>query len=128
MLTARRVLIVADETLLALSIEDYLVSAGAVIVGPAAYVHQAISIVNEEMVSGGIDAAILDVNLNGELVWPVAELLTQCRVPFLFHTAYQELVVSFGNPLYHKPCSFDLLVEAVHGLCNESIANMPATR
>ncbi len=128
MLTGRRVLIVEDEALLALSIEDYLVNAGAAILGPEAYVDQAISIVKEEMGSGGIDAAILDVNLNGELVWPVAELLTQFRVPFLFHTAYQDLVVSFGNALYHKPCSFDLLVEAVHGLCSESVSNMLGAR
>src|SRR5471030_2544427 len=83
-LAGRRILVVEDEALVAWAIEDMLVELGCIVVGPAARVSQALVIVEGQP----LDAAVLDVNLNGEKCYPVAEALTARGVPFIFSTAY----------------------------------------
>ena len=67
--------------------EDVLVDGGYVVVGPAVDVDTALSFIAET----SIDAAVLDVNLSGEDVFPVAEKLHELSIPFLFLTAYPSL-------------------------------------
>lgn len=83
-LAGRRVLVVEDEMLLALDLEEGLNDAGCDVVGPAGNLRTALALARSET----IDAAILDVNLGGESVFPVAQALAARRVPFLFATAY----------------------------------------
>ena len=70
--------------------EDVLVDGGYVVVGPAVDVDTALSFIAET----SIDAAVLDVNLSGEDVFPVAEKLHELSIPFLFLTAYPSSVLS----------------------------------
>lgn len=85
-LSGRRVLVVEDEVMVSWVLEDMLVDLGYKIVGPAARVNQALVIVEAE----AIDLAILDINLNGEKSYPVADALTARGVPFAFSTGYNK--------------------------------------
>jgi len=85
-LSGRRVLVVEDEMIVAWLLEDMLAKLGYQAVGPAARVDQALAMINEE----AIDAAVLDVNLNGQTSYPVADALTVRDVPFVFSTGYDK--------------------------------------
>ena len=80
----KRVLVVEDEVLLALTLEDHLREDGWTVVGPYHDLQTALAAAGVEPV----DCAILDVNLNGEMVFPLAEALLGRAVPFLFVTGY----------------------------------------
>lgn len=83
-LAGLRILVVEDEALLALDLEEGLLAAGCEVVGPAGTLSQGVRLAS----NGPIDAAILDVNLAGEPVFPLAEMLADRQVPLLFATAY----------------------------------------
>jgi len=79
-----KVLVVEDEYLVAALMEDILESAGCVVAGPIPRLAQALDAASSE----ACDVAVLDVNLAGERVYPVAEILAQRNVPFVFVTGY----------------------------------------
>jgi CheY-like chemotaxis protein len=79
-----RVLVVEDEFLVAMLIEDMLRSAGCVVSGPVPRLAEALDAVNV----GTFDAAVLDVNLAGDRIDPVADVLSRRNVPFVFVTGY----------------------------------------
>lgn len=81
----RRILIVEDEFIIADLLASELADAGAFIVGPVGTLPKALQTVEGE---DDLDAAILDVNLGGEKVFPVADMLTARRIPFVFTTGY----------------------------------------
>jgi len=83
-LKAARILVVEDEMLVAALLEDRLEALGCHVVGPAAGVAEALQLLGAEQV----DAAVLDVNLGGEMVFPVADALVERGIPFIFATAY----------------------------------------
>jgi len=70
-LSGRRVLLVEDEAIIALDLAALLTDLGAVVVGAAHCVANALELLNK----GKIDCAVLDINLNGEPVYPVARAL-----------------------------------------------------
>lgn len=80
----RRVMIVEDETLVAMMLGDQLADLGLCVVGPFSRVSDA----TRALMEVEIDAAILDVNLAGELVYPVADVLIARGIPFIFVTGY----------------------------------------
>jgi two-component SAPR family response regulator len=82
----RRMLVVEDEVLIGMLVEDMLRDMGYEIVGTASRVDEAIKLAREL----DVDAAILDVNLNGQEVYPVAEILSGRGIPFVFATGYGE--------------------------------------
>jgi PAS domain S-box-containing protein len=84
LLVGNRLLLAEDEALVAIDIKDMLVELGFEVVGPYSNVAQALAVVTNY----GIDAAILDINLGGELIYPVAERLIDKGVPFMFMTGY----------------------------------------
>jgi len=99
----RRVLIVEDESLVAMLLETILEDMGCVPVGPAATVDEGL-----QMVTGGehIDAALLDVNVAGKQVFPIAQALKDRGVPFVFSTGYGEGGLPDewrGQPTLQKP-------------------------
>jgi DNA-binding response OmpR family regulator len=99
---ARRVLIVEDRYLIACELADELSRLGFEVLGPAPTVAQACELLGGETV----DAALLDVNLDGELVFPVAALLEERGVPFIFLTGYDREVLPppwRGRPSLAKP-------------------------
>jgi PAS domain S-box-containing protein len=96
-----RLLIVEDALLLALELEAGLQEAGAIVAGAAADVSEALG-----MMDRPIDAAVLDANLNGVSVLPVAEALAARGVPFVFATGYGDNRFNpggFDAPVIRKP-------------------------
>ena len=85
--SGRRVLIVEDESLVAMLLETILEDMGCTPVGPAATVDEALRLAAD---AEPIDAALLDVNVAGRQVFPVAEALRDRGVPFVFSTGYGE--------------------------------------
>lgn len=84
-LDGRRVLVVEDEYLLADDLSNALMQTGAEVLGPVPSVEQAMSLIGTE---DRIDAAVLDVNLRGDMVFPVADALAARGVAFAFATGY----------------------------------------
>jgi CheY-like chemotaxis protein len=79
-----RVFVVEDEAAIALLLEDMLLDFGCIVVGPAARVAGACDAAREE----AIDVAVLDLNVAGESVAPVVEILSRRAIPFVFSTGY----------------------------------------
>ncbi len=118
-LLGRRVLVVEDEAILAMMVEDELLGAGARVIGPAATLDDALRLVEAAAGDGGLDAAVLDLNLQGETAVPVADRLAARGVPFLFATGYGEGCDTGGHsgmPVLHKPFTAHELVAAVASL------------
>ena len=84
-LSGRRVLLVEDEALVAMLLETILEDMGCVPVGPAATVEDGLAMAADPV---PLDAALLDVNVAGQLVFPIAEALKARGVPFVFSTGY----------------------------------------
>ena len=87
-LAGKRVMVAEDQLLIARQAAEILASAGCLVIGPAATLRHA----RELLQSEPLDAALLDVNLNGELVWPLAEELHERGVPVVFMTGYADAV------------------------------------
>lgn len=117
-LRGARVLIVEDAVLLALELETGLAEAGAEIVGPAYELAEAMSLLD-----GPIDAAVLDANLNGLSVTPVAEALAARGVPFVFATGYGEAggaPLGFDAPVIRKPYDVTQVAAAVAAILSKA--------
>lgn len=84
-LSGARVLVVEDEFMVAALLEDTLKGFGCEVVVPAPDLAQALAL----LASAAIDVAVLDVNINGEMVFPVADVLAARRIPFVFEAAYE---------------------------------------
>lgn len=81
---ANRILLVEDEALVAMMMVEALDELGVEVVGPFRTVPQALAAARSER----LDGAILDVNVAGQQVYPVADILTERAVPFVFLTGY----------------------------------------
>src|SRR3712207_3309616 len=88
-LAGRRVMVVEDEFFLADDLAQALEKLGAEVVGPVPSKDKALAFLGAEP----LDAAVLDINLKGEAVFPVADALRQQGVPFVFATGYDEASV-----------------------------------
>lgn len=116
-LTGLRLLVVEDESLIAMLIADMLRDFGCVVVGPASNVEQALALVERDP----IDGALLDVNLSdGHRSYPVAETLLKRGIPFAFVTGYGKAGLSAdfrGIAVLQKPFVADrlrrLIVESI---------------
>ena len=105
-----KVLVVEDEYLVATLMEDMLESAGCVVAGPIPRLAQALDAASSE----AYDVAVLDVNLAGERVYPVADILAQRNVPFVFVTGYGVLPGEYANrPRLCKPFKMADLLDAL---------------
>jgi CheY-like chemotaxis protein len=109
---ARSILIVEDEPLIAMMLEDFLDSLGHKVRGTCDNVQSAL----DEVEKGGFDLAILDVNLKGENVWPVATLLRERNVPFVIATGghVDPPPPEFNDaPVIEKPYTVDRVTPAI---------------
>lgn len=116
----RRVLIVEDEYLLADDLRLRLGDAHAIVIGPVANVAAAIELIQSE---DHVDGAIIDVNLAGEKSFPVADLLLERRVPFVFTTGYDssEIPVRFGSVVRcEKPMSLGKVMQTLEKLLSSA--------
>lgn len=118
-LKGKRILVVEDEALVAMLVEDELLDAGAEVVGPALSIGEALHLVEAAAADGGINAAVLDINIGGKHVSPVADRLAALGVPFAFATGYSVGGDTGGHgaaPTLHKPFDPSCLVAAIEAI------------
>ena len=89
-LAGRAILVVEDEYMIAVDLKKELVACGATVIGPAPSLEKAIDLIESCPV---IDAAILDVSLKGETVFPAADLLASRGTPFMLATGYDRSAI-----------------------------------
>jgi len=110
-LRGRCVLVVEDEYLIAADLTASLESLGLKVLGPAASVGEALSLVEKNW--DRLDGAVLDINLRDERVYPVADVLMARGVPFVFTTGYDAVAMPSTYacaPRYEKPVDKTQLV------------------
>ena len=115
-MTARSILIVEDEPLIAMMLEDFLDSLGHKVAGTCDTVADALARVGQ----GGFDIAIIDVNLNGEQVWPVADRLAAQGVPYILATGGHiepPPALHASVPVLSKPFTLDAIEPALAEAC-----------
>jgi DNA-binding response OmpR family regulator len=116
---ARRVLIVEDEMLIALMLQDMLEDAGMIIEGVANSLPVGLDLAR----SADAQLAILDINLNGEEAYPIADVLQGRGIPFIFSTGYGAASVkpNYGSvPQLVKPYQQELLSAAIQAALAKS--------
>lgn len=86
-MTRSRILIIEDETFIALALEDTLTAWGYEVVGPAARIRQALRLIETESFA----AAVMDINLAGETVTPAADALMARGIPFVLTSGYDSI-------------------------------------
>ncbi|MGV9008747.1 response regulator [Brevundimonas sp.] len=112
-LSGRNILIVEDETLVAMLLETILEDMGCTPVGPASTVDEGLALIES---GTAMDAALLDVNVAGVKIFPIAEALTARGIPFVFSTGYGEGGLPDewkGRPTLQKPFSEGAVHEAL---------------
>lgn len=112
-----KVLVVEDEFLVATLIEDILQSAGCVVSGPIPRVAEALKAVEHET----YDAAILDINLGGARIDPVADALCRREIPFLFVSGYSTGALPSAyaeRPRLSKPFKMADLLDTLSEMLN----------
>jgi CheY-like chemotaxis protein len=115
--TGRAILVVEDEPLIAMMLEDFLETLGHSIHASCDTVGDALAKAEE----GGFDCAILDVNLKGEAVWPVAEKLQEKGVPFIIATGghVEPPPAEFAQaPMLEKPYTIDRITPVLERAVN----------
>ena len=111
-----RILVVEDEYMLAADLEMELLDAGAIVLGPFGAIETTLEFICTEQ---QIDGAILDVNIRGEMIFPIADLLFERDVPFVLTTGYDASVIP---PRFEhcarceKPLSMAKVAQAMGGL------------
>lgn len=116
MTASRSILIVEDEPLISMMLEDFLDSLGHHIAGTCDNVPDALSRADE----GGFDVAILDVNLNGSQVWPVADRLAARGIPYVLATGGHiepPPAAHADAPVLSKPYTIDAIEPALDEAC-----------
>ncbi len=112
-LSGRRVLVVEDEFFVADDLVQALTRLGAEVLGPVPTRDEALDLL---AAAEPIDLAVLDINLEDEAVYPVADLLSEQGVPFLFATGYSRALVPAQYqhvPRWEKPFDPQALVQAL---------------
>jgi CheY-like chemotaxis protein len=112
-LSGLKILVVEDELLIALDLEDLLTGLGCSVVGPAFNLKQGMRLIESET----FDGAILDINLGGETVFPLADALADRSIPFVYVTGYSNMLraCNHGRPVLQKPYSNQALVKIAAG-------------
>lgn len=98
-------MIVEDDALVAMNLQEFVESLGCTVVGPTGRLAEALAMLDSEE----IDGAMLDINLHGEMVYPLAERLAERHIPILFCSGYaftSAVPKRFAHyPQIAKPCS-----------------------
>jgi CheY-like chemotaxis protein len=119
-LIGRRVLIVEDEYFLADDLAQAVAQLGAEVLGPVPTREEALTLL---ATAGQIDLAVLDINLQDEAAFPVADVLAKQGVPFLFATGYGQTALPTRYqhvPWWEKPFDPQALAQALPALMRGS--------
>jgi CheY-like chemotaxis protein len=114
-LNGRRILVIEDSPVVAPFTVDILAELGCTVVGPAPNM----AVAREMVDAGGFDAALLDVHIRGERVFPLCELLAARNVPFVLTSGYADWHMPEkwdDRPRLQKPYTVDQVAEALGGL------------
>lgn len=117
-----KILLVEDEVLIAMQMAEVLSEAGWDVIGPASGIAQALALLGSE---GPPDVAVLDVNLDGEMVGPLAENLRGAGVPVVLCTGYETIDDSrlLGCPLIRKPANIRQLLAGIKNAMSAQLPN-----
>lgn len=103
-LAGLRILVVEDDALVALNLQEFVEGLGCTVIGPTGRLAEALAVLE----TAEIDGAMLDINLHGEMVYPLAERLAERQIPMLFCSGYaftQAVPPQFAHyPQVAKPC------------------------
>jgi CheY-like chemotaxis protein len=108
----KRVLVVEDELMIRMLLQDMLTDLGYTLAGEAGRIDEAMALARD----GEFDVAILDVNLNGQPISPVVEILVARGLPFVFATGYGQRGVPEPyrqRPTLQKPFQADALAQEI---------------
>jgi CheY-like chemotaxis protein len=114
-----RILVTEDEAMVGMLLEDMVSDGGGEIIGPVARFEEALALAQ----AAEFEIAILDLNLNGTLSYPIAEVIRNRGIPIIFATGYgtDGLREDFrGYPTLQKPFSQDDFAQAVKAACDPS--------
>jgi CheY-like chemotaxis protein len=117
-LKGRRILVIEDEYFLAEDMTQLLRGWGAQVIGPLGEVDDALQLVRD---GGEVDLAVLDINLRGQMIYPVADELRRRTIPFIFTSGYDRGPVPSEYekvPLLEKPIDYRAMRVALQHLCN----------
>lgn len=114
-LRGKKVFVVEDEALISMLFEDILGELDCEVVGPALNLKQALELAR----TADMDAAVLDVNLGGDPIFPVAEILASRGVPLVFSSGYGASGLPErwrSEPTLPKPFTTDEVAAVLHAL------------
>jgi DNA-binding response OmpR family regulator len=115
---SRSILIVEDEPLISMMLEDFIETLGHSVAGTC----DTVSAAKDRVAEGGFDVAIIDVNLNGELIWPVADQLAEQGVPYILATGGHidpPPPAHASAPVLSKPFTIDAIQPILSEACGE---------
>jgi CheY-like chemotaxis protein len=116
-LPVKRILVVEDEVMIRMLLEDMLAELGYTVAAAAAGLDEALELAR----NAEFDLAILDVNLNGQPISPVADVIAARGMPFVFATGYGERGLPHTHrdrPTLKKPFQLDNLKRTLQGALN----------
>jgi DNA-binding response OmpR family regulator len=114
-----RILVVEDEAMIALYIEDCLISFGHQVVGPVARVEKALAMIENEK----FNLALLDVNVADEEIYPAAVELRIRGIPFIFLSGYGSMGLREawkGSPVLEKPFAPQILQARIDSIMQQA--------
>jgi DNA-binding response OmpR family regulator len=117
-----RILVVEDEAMISMLLEDMVLDCGGELVGPVARFDDALALAHKAV----FGVAVLDLNLNGTLSYPIAEVIRERGIPVIFATGYgaDGLLDRFSDcPTLQKPFSQQDFAEAISAACRKQAAN-----
>jgi CheY-like chemotaxis protein len=121
-LEGRCVLVVEDESLVAMLLEAMLEDMGCIVIGPAGTIEEALDLI---AAASALDAALLDVNVAGRVVFPIATALVERDIPFMFSTGFgaENLPDEWrGRPAIQKPFTETAVRAALQSTLGISLA------
>lgn len=121
----RRVLVVEDEVLVAMLVEDMLAELGCEVAAVSSHLAEGLELARSQE----IDFAILDVNVNGQPSFAIAEILRSRQIPFVFATGYGEKALGgayVGSVILQKPFQVDDLARAIAELRMSDLQAAPS--
>ena len=120
-LNGKRILVIEDEYFIASDLKRALLAEGSVVLGPYNTVTTGLAAAKD----GPIDAALIDVNLEGMTSFPIVDVLIARGVPYTFLTGYDGTTLPDdhrGSPRLAKPFTMEVVLDSLRGLICPEVA------